>query len=228
MFHLPCSPPYHGFREGVEGSHPIAARRGDHGRHEPDREMKCGNALDCWCQLCLPSLPGPARGSRQAMAGLGALSGLRLAVLAPRAAHPTPVKKAVGRPSAPGSARPGAWANRDTHRACPDGQTVGASRHTIEFLERIAPDRLHGLVCVGLSPARGLLRSKLSQPGHLRDLDGGFLHPPFEDTAPSLNCRGGPAGERFGAIDLVLPAAIGWLGSVRVEECQLRAWPRWA
>ncbi len=25
MFHLPCSPPYHGFREGVEGSHPIAA-----------------------------------------------------------------------------------------------------------------------------------------------------------------------------------------------------------
>ncbi len=107
MFRLPCSPQYHVVRESVEGSHRIAACRGDHGRHEPDREMECGNALDCWCQLFLPALPSPARGSRQAMAGLGALSGLRPAVLTPRAAHPAPFKKAVGRPSAPGSARLG-------------------------------------------------------------------------------------------------------------------------
>src|SRR5208337_4663912 len=48
MFHLPCSPLYHDVPEGVEGSHPIADCRGDHGRYEPDREMECGNALDCW------------------------------------------------------------------------------------------------------------------------------------------------------------------------------------
>src|SRR5271157_4681284 len=46
MFHLPCSPLYHDVPESVEGSHSIAACRGDHGRHEPDREMECGNALD--------------------------------------------------------------------------------------------------------------------------------------------------------------------------------------
>jgi len=46
MFHLPCSPLYHDVPEGVEGSHPIAGCRGDHGRYEPDREMECGNALD--------------------------------------------------------------------------------------------------------------------------------------------------------------------------------------
>ncbi len=98
MFHLPCSPQYHVVREGVEGSHRIAARRGDHGRHEPDREMECGNALDCWCQLFLPALPGPARGSRQAMAGLGALSGLRPAVLTPeRLTLPHSRKRPVAR-----------------------------------------------------------------------------------------------------------------------------------
>src|SRR5271157_2109298 len=25
-------------------------RRGDHGRYEPDKQMECGNALDCWCE----------------------------------------------------------------------------------------------------------------------------------------------------------------------------------
>ena len=32
MFHLPCSPLYHDVPEGVDGSHPIADCRGDHGR----------------------------------------------------------------------------------------------------------------------------------------------------------------------------------------------------
>jgi hypothetical protein len=192
--------------------------------------MECGNALDCWCQLFLPSLPSPARGSRPAMAGLGALSGLRPAVLTPRAAHPAPFKKAVGRPSAPGSARLGASANWVTQRACPDGQTVGASRQTIDLLERNAPDRLHGLVGFGLSLADGLPRSKLSQPGHLRDLDGDFLDPPLEDAAPPLNSRNNFAGERFGPIGLVGSThrdRLARLGSVRVKECRLRARPRW-
>ena len=81
------------------------------------------------CQVLLEVPDQPWR-------GLGALSGLRPAVLTPQAAHPAPFKKAVGRPSAPCPARLGASANWVTRRACPDGQTVGASPQTIDLLER--------------------------------------------------------------------------------------------
>ena len=136
-----------------------------------------GSSYSCpHCQIC-SKFPAP-------VAGLAALSGLRPAMLTSRAALPRPTASSRSLISRRFH-KPGAGARGGTPGAAPKvkSRCLGPDN---DFLERIAADHPHGLICFGLSTARSLPRSKPSQHGHIRDLDGGFLHAPVEDTAPSL------------------------------------------
>ena len=182
--------------------------------------------------LMMPAIPAlTARTCSEspddAVAGLAALSGLRPCRAYPRAARSRPGREGGRRLVSPGLRRTRCPATSVTHEPAMKVKSSVARGGQVDLLERIAPDRLHGLVRVGLSVARGLPRSKLSQPGHLRDLDGGFLHLPLEDRAGAETAEehaGMPAG---GSIGFAL-LATARSARIRLRNTGLRAWPRWA